>query len=59
MPFYGVFVTFQCLDFLNLFRQYWKKDEPNIGPDCAQVSSVTSPEISEPIWGRWYGTTLP
>ena len=57
MPFYGVFVTFENLDFRELFCPYWKSDEPNITFDDAKSPSVTPSKIHKVIWGYCYCIT--
>ena len=57
MSFYGVFVTFENLDFREMFCPYWKSDEPNITFDDAKLPSVTPSKIHKVIWGCCYCIT--
>ena len=59
MPFYGIFVTFQNLDFWALFWPYWKRYEPNIAFDDAKRSREIFPKIHKVIRGCWCRITCP
>ena len=59
MHFYGIFVTFQNLDFWALFWPYWKRDEPNIAFDDAKTSREILPKIHKVIRGCWCRITCP
>ena len=59
MPFYGIFVTFQNLDFWALFWPYWKRDEPVIAFDDAKTSREILPKIHKVIRGCWCRITCP
>ena len=49
MSFYGVFVTFENLDFRELSCPYCKRDEPNITFDDVKSSNVTLTSIYKAI----------
>ena len=59
LPFYGFFVTFQNLKCRELFRPYWKRDEPDFTFDGAKWSSITPSKFYKVIGRCWYQTTCP
>ena len=59
LPFYGVFVTFQNFEFRELFRPYWKGDEPYFTFDDTKWSSMTPSKIYKVIWHCWCQNTCP